>query len=78
MESGLDRIKRAFERDETELKISSFPNTICADDGWAIIDAGTRSTSRARKGRQGGRRSSTGGWLCQLGFAKFMTVGSKP
>jgi hypothetical protein len=39
-QSGLDRIKRAFERGETELMISSFPNTLCSDDGRAIIDAG--------------------------------------
>ena len=38
--SGLDRIKRAFERGETELMISSFPSSFCTDGGRAIINAG--------------------------------------
>jgi hypothetical protein len=38
--SGLDRIRRAFERGETELMIASFPSTFCSDDGRAIINAG--------------------------------------
>src|SRR6476646_7458936 len=40
IESGLNRIKRAFERGESELMISSFPSTFCTDDGRAIINAG--------------------------------------
>ena len=38
--SGLDRIKRAFERGETELMFASFPSTFCSDDGRAVINAG--------------------------------------
>jgi hypothetical protein len=38
--SGLDRIKRAFERGETELMISAFPSSFCTDGGRAIINAG--------------------------------------
>jgi hypothetical protein len=40
IKSGLDRIKRAFERGETELMFSSFPSAFCTDDGRAIINAG--------------------------------------
>ena len=38
--SCLDRIKRAFERGETELMFASFPSTFCSDDGRAVINAG--------------------------------------
>ena len=40
IQSGLDRIKRAFERGETELMFSSFPSNFCTDGGRAIINAG--------------------------------------
>jgi hypothetical protein len=40
IEGGLNRIRRAFERGETELMISSFPSTFCTDDGRAVINAG--------------------------------------
>ena len=40
IQSGLDRIKRAFERGETELMISSFPSGFCTDGGRSIINAG--------------------------------------
>jgi hypothetical protein len=38
--SGLDRIKRAFERGETELLIASFPSSFCSDGARAVINAG--------------------------------------
>jgi hypothetical protein len=41
IESGLNRIRRAFERGETELMITSFPSSFCTDDGRAIINAGS-------------------------------------
>jgi hypothetical protein len=40
IEAGLSRIKRAFERGETELMVSSFPSSFCTDDGRAVINAG--------------------------------------
>ena len=40
IESGLYRIRRAFERGETELMISSFPSSFCTDGGRAIGNAG--------------------------------------
>lgn len=40
IQSGLNRIRQAFERGETELMISSFPSSFCTDDGRAIINVG--------------------------------------
>jgi hypothetical protein len=36
IESGLNRIRRAFERGETELMFTRFPSSFCADGGRAI------------------------------------------
>ncbi len=36
IQSGLYRIRRAFERGDTELMISSFPSSFCTDGGRAI------------------------------------------
>ncbi|MFL5285121.1 MAG: hypothetical protein ACJ8AW_30135 [Rhodopila sp.] len=36
----MERIKRAFDRFETELMFSSFPSSFCSDDGRAILNAG--------------------------------------
>jgi hypothetical protein len=36
----MDKIKRAFDRGETELMISSFPSSFCTDDGRSIVNAG--------------------------------------
>ncbi len=49
IQSGLDRIKRAFERGETELMFSSFPSTFCTDDGRAIINAGAPPINKPSK-----------------------------
>jgi hypothetical protein len=35
----LDRIRRAFDRGETELLLTSFPSGFCSDSGRAIINA---------------------------------------
>src|SRR5215213_11225329 len=40
VQSVLTRIRRAFERGETELMITSFPSGFCTDDGRAIVNAG--------------------------------------
>jgi hypothetical protein len=37
------RVKRAFERGETELMFVSFPSGFCTDDGRAIINVGAPS-----------------------------------
>lgn len=36
----MGKIKRAFERGETELMFASFPSSFCSDDGRAILNAG--------------------------------------
>jgi hypothetical protein len=40
VEAVFVRIRRAFERGETELMLTSFPSSFCTDDGRAIINAG--------------------------------------
>jgi hypothetical protein len=52
--SGLDGIKRAFERGETELMISSFPSSFCTDGGRAIINAGAPADQQTKQGSSGG------------------------
>ena len=49
IQSGLDRIKRAFERGETELMFSSFPSSFCTDGGRAIINAGAPPINKPSK-----------------------------
>ena len=49
IQSGLDRIKRAFERGETELMFSSFPSNFCTDGGRAIINAGAPPINKPTK-----------------------------
>jgi hypothetical protein len=36
----MDKIRRAFDRGETELMFTSYPSGFCSDDGRAIINAG--------------------------------------
>ena len=59
IQSGLDRIKRAFERGETELMFSSFPSSFCTDNGRAIINAGAPPINKPSKEETGktGRRT---------------------
>src|SRR5215813_10159679 len=49
IQHGLDRIKRAFERGETELMISAFPSEFCTDGGRAVINAGAPPINRPSK-----------------------------
>lgn len=35
----MERIRRAFDRGETELMLTSFPSSFCSDNGRAIINA---------------------------------------
>jgi hypothetical protein len=39
IQSGLQRIRRAFERGETELMMTSFPSAFCTDNGRLINNA---------------------------------------
>ena len=62
VQSGLDRIKRAFERGETELMFSSFPSNFCTDGGRAIINAGASPINKPSKDDLAAR-SDEPGWL---------------
>lgn len=49
IQSGLDRIRRAFERGETELMFSSFPSSFCTDGGRAVMNAGVPPINKPTK-----------------------------
>src|SRR5437763_630237 len=49
IQAGLDRIRRAFERGETELMIASFPSGFCTDGGRAIVNAGAPPINKPTK-----------------------------
>jgi hypothetical protein len=49
IKSALDRIKRAFERGETELMFSSFPVSFCTDGGRAINNIGAPPINKPTK-----------------------------
>jgi hypothetical protein len=65
IESGLDRIRRAFERGETELMISAFPSTFCIDDGRAIINAGAPPINKPTE-EEAARQAEEPDWLLTL------------
>ena len=65
IQSGLDRIKRAFERGETELMISSFPSSFCTDGGRAIINAGAPPINKPSK-EEAARQADEPDWLMTL------------
>jgi hypothetical protein len=65
IESGLDRIRRAFERGETELMISSFPSTFCTDDGRAIINSGAPPINKPNED-VAARQAEEPDWLLTL------------
>jgi hypothetical protein len=46
---GLDRIRRAFERGESELMISAFPSDFCSDGGRAVVNAGAPPINKPSK-----------------------------
>jgi hypothetical protein len=49
VKSNLDRIKRAFERGETELMFATFPSSFCTDGGRAIGNAGEPPINKSSK-----------------------------
>ena len=65
IESGLDRIKRAFERGETELMIASFPSSFCSDGGRAVINAGSPPINEPTKA-EAARQAEQPDWLLTL------------
>ena len=40
IQTVIHRIKRAFERGETEIMLTSFPSDFCTDNGRAIVNSG--------------------------------------
>jgi len=65
VESGLNRIKRAFDRGETELMIASFPSSFCTDHGRAIINAGAPPINKPTK-EEVARQAEAPDWLMTL------------
>jgi hypothetical protein len=65
IQSGLDRIKRAFDGGETELMISAFPSSFCTDGGRAIGNAGAPPINKPSE-RELAARSEEPEWLATL------------
>jgi hypothetical protein len=65
IKSNLDKIKRAFERGETELMIASFPSSFCTDGGRAIGNAGEPPMNKPSK-EELAARSDEPEWLATL------------
>ena len=65
IESGLNRIKRAFEYGEIELMIASFPSSFCTDHGRAIINAGAPPINKPTK-EEVARQAEAPDWLMTL------------
>lgn len=65
IQSGLDRIRRAFERGETELMIASFPSAFCTDHGRAVINAGVPPINKPSK-EEAARQAESPDWLMTL------------
>ena len=61
----LDRIKRAFERGETELLLTSFPSDFCTDSGRAIINADAPPINKPDRNAQAAQPSEPD-WLATL------------
>lgn len=62
---GLDRIRRAFERGETELMFSSFPSSFCTDGGRAVINAGVPAINKPTR-EELAARADEPEWLATL------------
>ena len=76
IQAGLDRIKRAFERGETELMISSFPSNFCTEAvGQLSTPARPRSTSQARRNAPHSPTSLSGWRRCPQAFIRSMITG---
>jgi hypothetical protein len=65
IQSGLDRIKRAFERGESELMLASFPCDFCTDGGRAVINAGVPPINKPTK-EEAARQAEQPDWLLTM------------
>jgi hypothetical protein len=63
VEAVFVRIRRAFERGETELMLTSFPSSFCTDDGRAIMNAGAPPIVKPDKNAPPPTEPE---WLCTL------------
>lgn len=61
IDAALARIRRAFERGDTELMLTSFPSSFCSDDGRAVIHAGVPPINKPKKGESA--RDPVPGWV---------------
>lgn len=50
IEAVFDRIRRAFERGDTELLLTSFPSSFCTDQGRAVTNASAPPITKRDKG----------------------------
>ena len=60
------RIRRAFERGETELMFASFPSDFCTDGGRAIINAGAPPINKPTGEDAAKQRDAYPEWLATL------------
>ena len=58
----LERLKRAFERGESELMVASFPCDFCTDGGRAVINAGELPINKPTK-EEAARQAEQPDWL---------------
>ena len=66
IESVRLRIKRAFERGESELMLVSFPSGFCSDSGRAIINAGEPPIVAASKEEEAKAKDAEPDWVRTL------------
>ena len=65
IEAALDQIRRAFERGETELMLTSFPSSFCSDAGRAVGNADMPPINKPKKGEKA-KEHSEPEWLATL------------
>ena len=65
IKSGLDRIRRAFERGESELMFASFPCDFCTDGGRAVVNAGVPAINKPTK-EEATRQAEEPNWLLTM------------
>jgi hypothetical protein len=65
IKSGLDRIRRAFERGESELMFASFHCDFCADGGRLVIKAGVPPINKPTKD-EAARLAEEPDWLLTM------------
>lgn len=66
IETAQQRIRRAFDRGETELMFASFPSEFCSDGGRAIINAGAPPINKPSKEEAERLKNADPEWLATL------------